>query len=588
MFIKKNIESLTSYIIELKKIKNREDVNHQVNSHFEKIDFIVKSAVFTCFIILNFFSFIFYQKFIYSITNLEKKKVIDKTSFLFQFLVVKTLEVFHALICIHVFNDEKIEVKKTESAYADFYEFIIIGSGPGGSITANKLNKKFPNKTLVIDKGLEYSTANTKHSGEEFYHKWANGGVASSLFPHQINFSSGSCIGGGSEINSGLYHEPDSDFLNDWIEKYQTKNLEFDQIKEFINEINNYLKPSIFSKNNLFEKNFELGASLAKKKFQNIPRLSYKDNNQSKDSTMLNTYLKEYKEQGGKILRGLHINKISKGNDEWHLKGYLNNKKKDLKCKHLFLCCGSIYTNSLLLKSLKFKNKKSIKTFNFHPMIKIIAKYPNKIQNINEDVSAHQITSHYPDFIIGNAASSKQFLLSSVFDNEEVYEDIQNNWEYMSTYHATFSFGNGNIFNLPVINKDLFFYNINESNIKLILYSLHEMCNFVFKTGASEIILISTKGKKKVTVENFKKTISSLKKVKDFVFSSVHILGGITMGEKKDCITDSYGKIKEYDNLYVNDSSLINNKLLKNPQGTVMAVAYRNVENFIKNYKNFE
>ena len=52
--------------------------------------------------------------------------------------------------------------------------------------------------------------------------------------------------------------------------------------------------------------------------------------------------------------------------------------------------------------------------------------------------------------------------------------------------------------------------------------------------------------------------------------------------------TDSYGKVKEFDNLYVNDSSLINNKLLKNPQGVVMAVACRNIENFIKNYKNFE
>ena len=59
------------------------------------------------------------------------------------------------------------------------------------------------------------------------------------------------------------------------------------------------------------------------------------------------------------------------------------------------------------------------------------------------------------------------------------------------------------------------------------------------------------------------------------------------MGEKKDCITDSFGKVKEYDNLYVNDSSLINNKLLKNPQGAVMAIACRNIKNFIRNYKKF-
>ena len=129
-------------------------------------------------------------------------------------------------------------------------------------------------------------------------------------------------------------------------------------------------------------------------------------------------------------------------------------------------------------------------------MIKIIAKYPNKIQNINEDVSAFQITSHHPEFAIGNAASSKQFMLASVFENKEIYDDILNNWEYMSIYHATFSFGNGNIFKLPILKK-IYFYHIKESNFHIILRSLKEMCNFVFKSSASEIILISTKEKKR-------------------------------------------------------------------------------------------
>ncbi len=588
MNFEKNINALVGFIIESKKIKAKNNINQTINRHFRKIDFIVKTAIILDVIILNLFSFFFYQRFFNNLTNIEIKKIIKKSSFFFNFLTIKSLEALHALICIHVFNDEKIEIKKVEAIQKNFYEFIVIGSGPGGSITANKLNKNFPDKTLLIDKGQEFNTSKTKHSGEEFYYKWANGGVASSLYPYQINFSSGSCIGGGSEINSGLYHEPDSDFLNKWIEKYETKNLQFEQLKEFIDEINKYLKPSVSSQNSLFEKNFKLGADLTKKKFQNIPRLSYKDKTHSVESTMLNTYLKDYKENRGDILRGLNIVKILQVKDGWRIEGYLDQEKKYLKCKYLFLCCGSIYTNSLLLNSLKFKNKKSITKFNFHPMIKIIAKYPNKIQNINEDVSALQITSHHPEFIIGNAASSKQFMLASVFENKEIYDDILNNWEYMSIYHATFSFGNGNIFKLPILKKDLFFYHIKESNLHLILRSLKEMCNFVFKSGASEIILISTKEKKKVSLKNFNEVISSFKKVKDFIFSSVHILGGVTMGEKKGCITDSYGKVKEYNNLYVNDSSLINNKLLKNPQGAVMAVACRNIENFIRNYKNFE
>ena len=53
------------------------------------------------------------------------------------------------------------------------------------------------------------------------------------------------------------------------------------------------------------------------------------------------------------------------------------------------------------------------------------------------------------------------------------------------------------------------------------------------------------------------------------------------MGENERCMVDSYGKFFSEKNLYINDSSLICNKLVKNPQGTVMAIALRNVQNFL-------
>ena len=84
------------------------------------------------------------------------------------------------MICIHVFNDEKIELKKVKTTHKNFYEFIVIGSGPGGSITANKLNKNFPNKTLLIDKGQEFKLPRLNTLGKNFIIS-TNSGVASSL-----------------------------------------------------------------------------------------------------------------------------------------------------------------------------------------------------------------------------------------------------------------------------------------------------------------------------------------------------------------------------------------------------------------------
>ena len=60
-------------------------------------------------------------------------------------------------------------------------------------------------------------------------------------------------------------------------------------------------------------------------------------------------------------------------------------------------------------------------------------------------------------------------------------------------------------------------------------------------------------------------------------------MGGVSSGEGKNCIANSFGKVNDNDNLFVNDSSLINNNLLKNPQGTILVIALRNVNHFLEN-----
>ena len=61
-------------------------------------------------------------------------------------------------------------------------------------------------------------------------------------------------------------------------------------------------------------------------------------------------------------------------------------------------------------------------------------------------------------------------------------------------------------------------------------------------------------------------------------------MGGVTSGENKKCVVGSYGQFHGHKNLFVNDSSLINTKLLKNPQGTVLTIALRNIDYFLKRY----
>ena len=155
------------------------------------------------------------------------------------------------------------------------------------------------------------------------------------------------------------------------------------------------------------------------------------------------------------------------------------------------------------------------------------------------------------------------------------------NWKKMSIYHSTFSFGEGKIYKIPFINKFLFFYNIKKNELDKLKNATKELCRVLFDGNAKCIYFSIDNKLHKFTVENYIEKINLFTKISSFKFSSVHILGGVKLGEREICSFDSFGEHKLLKNLYVFDSSTINHKLLKNPQGAVMSLALRNIKNFL-------
>ena len=63
-----------------------------------------------------------------------------------------------------------------------------------------------------------------------------------------------------------------------------------------------------------------------------------------------------------------------------------------------------------------------------------------------------------------------------------------------------------------------------------------------------------------------------------FAPHTVHPLGGAVRGRA----TDAIGRVKGYDNLYVNDASLIPGYIGCNPFMTITALAERNIEGILR------
>lgn len=552
--------------------------------HLLKSEFYIKKSIVFFFNFANLLSYGFFFKNISKISNKHSFIIFKILDFFISFYTKKLKELVYVVTNVNKKElNEVIEFKNSKninSTEDNIFDAIVVGSGPAGSISSYFLKKKFK-KVLILEKGKYLSLCKKKHPGKEFIYKWKNGGINTTVINDQISFASGECLGGGSEINSGLLHFPDKQMINEWVNDYKIKGLDYENLKSLLEKIIKLVPISRLTeeKQNNLGKIFLNGIKKEKLKYETLHKFQYQEENKDIKSSMTNTLIDMFLKEGGKIETNFEVKKFYKSENLWNVEGIKNKKIINYKSKYVFLCAGSIYSNILLANNNLVKKSK-INEFKFHPMLKIIVQYDDEVQKGDENVHNIQVTNYLPDYLIGQAASGYQFLKMAAYDSKNLQLNIENNWKKMSIYHVTFSMGKGKIYFSNFLKKPILGYKINNSELGLIKESIRNTSKLLFRTGAKSIYIV---GKKIIKLDkyNLEDKLKNIKKISEIKFSAVHILGGVKSGEANNHSVDSYGKLNNYENFYVNDSSLIYNKLLKNPQGTIMSISKRNIDNFL-------
>ena len=76
--------------------------------------------------------------------------------------------------------------------------------------------------------------------------------------------------------------------------------------------------------------------------------------------------------------------------------------------------------------------------------------------------------------------------------------------------------------------------------------------------------------------------LASRFRIADASLMTVHLCSTVPMGEDpRRCGTDSFGRLHGFENVWVNDASLLPDAPGVNPQGTIMAIASRNSAYFM-------
>jgi|TARA_R110000737_G_scaffold21837_3_gene40393 cholesterol oxidase len=508
------------------------------------------------------------------------------------------------------------------------YDYVIIGSGFGGSVSALRLSEK-GYKVLVIEKGKWYKAEDFPKSNWNF-RKWLwipklrfFGIMKLSIFKH-IAVLSGTGVGGGSLVYANTLPIPKTKFfttgswaeLNDWESELKphysealrmlgaTQNPKlFDgdiglktvaqklNIEEKFNPTNVAV---YFGEENVTEKDpFFEGEGPDRTGCNYCGACMTGCRNNSKN-TLDKNYLYLAQKLGAKIIAEKEVYDVKPINSRDGKDGYevsfksstkLFAKKRKVEAKAVIFSGGVLGTVKLLLK-LKEKS------------------LPNLSEKLGEDIRSNNETLVSVSSLDSDKNFSKGVAIGSILDTDENshleicrYGEGSNAWKLV---HFPYVTGNnvflrlGKVFlalvKSPVKYFRVYFKNSWAKKTVVLLFMQTLDSKLKFKRNMFGSMRSSMSSGKKPTpfipesiklVKEYAKAVNGVStsfalETLAGIPSTAHILGGAVMGKDNSIgVIDKDNKVFGYENLYVIDGSMISANPGVNPSLTITAIAER-------------
>ncbi len=438
----------------------------------------------------------------------------------------------------------KKKFDQTEFKSSEIFDVIVVGSGPGGSLAANEVIKKY-SKVLLIESGDNFKQNSVQHhSYLQTKLQFKNEGMTFCLGNIPMIYAEGSTLGGGSEVNSGLYFK--------LVNPYKTKllkasNLNIEEWSIAEKEIEHSLSVQNDPNFDINSSNSALHIGSLKNNFDSneIPRWK-KYNPTEQHQSMQVTYIKSALEKGLKIITGRTVTKIDNSKKEF-ISIYTvdsNNKKFEYKSKKVVLSGGTVGTPKILKKSKLISGRVN---FNFHPMFRMVAENKNEI---NTGDLFPPIQSWTKDKVhkFGYSVSTYPYIKATLasLGNNDVKNDLKNLACFFST--TTLDSSKGRL----IFAKDntipfIYIRKRDREKIKQGFKLLHKVLE---KGGASEIWPKSPDKLSPMTTVH--------------LFSSLPLFKNDQIGEN--------GELKSDSRIKISDGSILPVAPWGNPQAVIMAL----------------
>ena len=488
------------------------------------------------------------------------------------------------------------------------FDIVIVGSGAGGGTVAKELSDlcKQGVKIALLELGPRFSRAdNTREElpmAQQYY--FNNGGFQTATQDMTLAFAKG--VGGSTNVYTGVTFKIPETAISKWNVPGITLSDLDPRMDKYIKENNvHFEKEENINKNNrLFKKGCEtLGWHVDQFPINTKNCKGFNTCNlgcpaHAKQGTA-RVQIPLAENNGVVVIPNCKVDKIEDGDILASISDEVSKNDNDRVCsinyrisaKKIILSAGAINSPAILMRSFGKRFNPAIGRYlTVHPALIMAADHDDEVNGMQGPPK-----NYYSDEFV----ESDRFLLESCmyfpfsfaknlvgFGPEP--DELMQRYSHLQMT-LVLALDDAHKHNRVTIDKNgdsVVHYKIDKKLQKTFIKALKSCAELVFAAGARRAHLPGT-GKFFITpkdLDNIDNVINKRHfKLGQVAINSAHLMGGCKMGDNKNSsVTNSWGKVHGFDNLYVADASLFPSCSEVNPYLTIMALADRVAEGIKK------
>lgn len=465
-------------------------------------------------------------------------------------------------------------------------EVLVIGSGAGGAVTAAALAAAGRAVTVVEEGPAGDPDAVEPFSLDEFAAKYRHHGPSAALGLPPIAYAEGRCVGGSTEINSGLWHRLPHYFAEEWQQRFQIEEFTTAVLDRYAEGVEDQLTVSYLpGAPPASSAVLERGATKLGWRSVEFPRVfSYGSDGRETKQTMARTLLPRAVVAGAEIIASCRVVRLLRQGD--HIVGALCQhtlpdgqvERLVIRADQVFVCGGAIQSPALLQRSgIRHQIGGGLK---LHPTVKMAARFPHALDH--GVVPMHRIVEFSPNITIGGSANRRSHVAMALAECSQDFRQTLEDWESVAVYYAAIrSEGSGRVVALPGLAAPAVFYRLTDADLSRLARGLVHLGEALLAAGATELYPSIAGAPVVRRVDELGAWWDAATRSRTSLMT-VHLASTVRMGQDRSlCGADSFGRVWGYRNLRVNDASLLPDAPGVNPQAAVMTIAARNCDQFL-------